>query len=72
MLKAYSQGPTKLTFADGEIIYARRITVLEDQDLIAFDLVKSNRAKPHYEGVEYPPGITARISDIITCEPAPD
>lgn len=42
--------------------------VLEEDDAIIYDLVRSNRPDK-YEKADKPPHIEAKLSDVIDCEP---
>ena len=68
ILKSNSEGPLRLSFSDGEVLYAKRLTVLEEEDLIAFELVESNRPDK-YEKTDERPGLVARLSELVECEP---
>ena len=58
----------KLTFSDGEVLVGKLLIVLEEEDGIIFDLIKSNRPRK-YERSDLRPSLWARISDVLTCEP---
>jgi hypothetical protein len=68
ILKANLDGPVRLVFADGEIIDARRLSVLEEEDLIAFELIKSSRPYK-YEKTDEPLGLVAKLSELLDCQP---
>ena len=59
----------KLTFRDGEILVGDLDVVLEDENVIVFDLVTSNRPDK-YERTDKRPHISAAISDVTDCQPA--
>lgn len=68
-LKKCANSRVKLTFSDGEILIADLDFVLDDENLIIFDLVLSNRPDK-YERSDKRPHISAAISDVIECEKA--
>jgi hypothetical protein len=57
----------KLTFRDDEILIADLDFVLEEENLIIFDLILSNRPDK-YERLDKRPHISATISDVVECE----
>lgn len=68
-LKRYINSTVRLAFKDGEILIADLDTVLEEENVIVFDLVNSNRPDK-YERSDKRPHISAKISDLVQCEPA--
>jgi small nuclear ribonucleoprotein (snRNP)-like protein len=69
-LKTCVDSRVQLTFRDGEVLTADLNFVLEEQNLIVFDLVRSNRPDK-YERSDERPSISAAISDLTKCEPLP-
>ena len=68
-LKSCVNSRVKLTFRDGEVLIADLNFVLEEENLIVFELVKSNRPDK-YERSDKRPHISAAISDVMGCERA--
>jgi small nuclear ribonucleoprotein (snRNP)-like protein len=68
-LKMYVNSTVQLAFKDGEVLIADLDMVLEDENAIVFDLVRSNRPDK-YERSDKRPHIFANISDLVRCEPA--
>jgi small nuclear ribonucleoprotein (snRNP)-like protein len=66
-LKTCVDSRVKLTFRDGEVLIGDLDLVMEDENLILFDLVKSNRPDK-YERSDKRPHISAAISDVTECE----
>lgn len=66
-LKTCVDSRVQLTFRDGEVLTADLNFVLEKDNLIVFDLVRSNRPDK-YERSDERPGISAAISDVTECE----
>lgn len=66
-LKMCVDSRVKLTFRDGEVLIADLDFVLEDENMIVFDLVTSNRPDK-YERSDKRPHISAAISDVTECE----
>jgi hypothetical protein len=66
-LKKCAHSRIKLTFRDGEILIGDLDVVLEDENVIVFDLVTSNRPDK-YERSDKRPHISAAISDVTECE----
>jgi hypothetical protein len=67
-LRKYANSRVKIIFTDGEIVLADLDLVLEEENAIIFDLVTSNRPD-RYEKRGKMPHISAKISDVISCEP---
>jgi hypothetical protein len=68
-LKSLTDSRVKLTFEDGEVVIADLDIVLEEENVLVFDLVMSNRPDK-YERSDKRPHILAKVSDVISCEPA--
>jgi small nuclear ribonucleoprotein (snRNP)-like protein len=66
-LKTCIDSRVKLTFRDGEIVTGDLDVVLEDENVVVFDLVTSNRPDK-YERSDKRPHISATISDVTECE----
>lgn len=66
-LRACVDSRVKLAFNDGEIVTGDLDVVLEDENVVVFDLVTSNRPDK-YERSDKRPHISATISDITDCE----
>jgi small nuclear ribonucleoprotein (snRNP)-like protein len=66
-LKMNLNSRVRLSFRDGEILIADLDSVLEDENLIVFDLVKSNRPDK-YERTDKRPHVSTNISDVMECE----
>lgn len=66
-LKTCVESRVKLAFRDGEIVIGDLDVVLEDGNVIVFDLVTSNRPDK-YERSEKRSHISATISDLTDCE----
>ena len=66
-LKTCANSRVKLTFRDGEILIGDLDVVLEDENVIVFDLVTSNRPDK-YERSDKRPHISATISDVTECD----
>jgi hypothetical protein len=62
------KGPVRLTFTDGEVIVARRLDLIESDDLISFELVESSRPD-RYEKTDEPLGLVAKLSELADCSP---
>jgi small nuclear ribonucleoprotein (snRNP)-like protein len=66
-LKTCVDSRVKLTFRDGEVLIANLRFVLEEENLIVFDLVRSNRPDK-YERSDERPAISTTISEVTECE----
>ena len=66
-LKMFANSRVRLFFKDGEILVCNLTIVLEDENLIIFDLVSSNRADK-YERSDKRPHISTPISEVSDCE----
>ena len=66
-LKTCANSRVTLTFRDGEILTGDLNFVLEEENLIIFDVVRSNRPDK-YERADERPAISAAISDVTDCE----
>ena len=55
-LKTCANSRVQLTFCDGEVLIANLNFVLEEENLIVFDLVRSNRPDKYERSDERPGG----------------
>ncbi|MGH9400616.1 MAG: hypothetical protein ACRD2P_00745 [Terriglobia bacterium] len=67
VLRSRPPGPMKIEFTDGESVIAEDITFLEEEGLVWYHLLRSNRPEK-YESFDEPHLYSAKLSDILLCE----
>ncbi len=67
LLRSAPQRPVMIQFVDGESVIATELTLLEDEGLIWYRLLRSNRQQK-YESFDEPHLYSARLSDIMACD----
>jgi hypothetical protein len=68
LLRSCPKGRFKIEFSDGEVVFAEDFTLLEDDGLVWYHLLRSNRPEK-YESFDELYLSSAKLSDILRCEP---
>jgi hypothetical protein len=68
VLRSCPKGRFKIEFSDGEVVFAEDFTLLEEDGLVWYRLLRSSRPEK-YESSDEPYLSSAKLSDILRCEP---
>lgn len=68
VLRSRPKGRFRIHFSDGEIVLAEDFTILEDDGLVWYHLLRSNRPEK-YESFDEPYLSSAKLLDILRCDP---
>jgi hypothetical protein len=63
-LRSRPSGPVRIDFSDGESVTATEVTLLEDEGLVWYRLLRSSRPEK-YESFDEPYLHSAKLSDIV-------